>query len=71
MVGSFPRLVRNMRKQAERDARADAIEAALRRLVEIEDGPGMAVRGWAEAMEAARAALGDGSKQATSKGTST
>ena len=34
MVGSFPRLVRNLRKQAERDARAAAIETALRNLLD-------------------------------------
>lgn len=48
------KLLKATSKQA---AEIERLRAALRGLVDIEDGPGMAAIGWSDAMDRARAAL--------------
>lgn len=48
----------DFKKEAERLAiENEELRAALQELIKIEDGPGMAVAGWSDAMDRARAAL--------------
>lgn len=53
------------RPEASDPAELSAV-AVLRKLVDIEDGPGMAVRGWTEAMDEARAVIAHDAAVATS-----